>query len=102
MEGAVTNSKQEPVTGAMVVLLPENKARRQQMQFVKTGTTDQFGRFTLKNLDPGDYRMFALEDAEFWSWMDPELIARVESKGKKITLRESSQETADLTVIPVD
>jgi len=37
-------------------MVPQEKERRDQMQYYKTVTTDQYGRFTLKNLDPGEYK----------------------------------------------
>ena len=99
VEGAVSNDKQEPVTGATVVLIPEKESRRSRYEFVKSATTDQNGRFTVKNLDPGDYRAYAWEDIEMGSWLDPDVIKPVESKAKKITLRERGKESLDLRVI---
>ena len=100
VEGAVTNEKQEPVAGSTVVLLPASEKRREQFQFHKTVNTDQHGHFILKGLEPGEYKLFAWEDIENGAWMDPEVLRPTESKGKTITLRESSRESVDLRVIP--
>ena len=99
VDGSVRNDKQEPISGATVVLMPEKESRRTRFEYVKTATTDQHGRFTLKNVDPGDYRLYAWEDIENGAWMDPDIIKPVESKSKKLTLRERGKETADLRVI---
>jgi hypothetical protein len=100
VEGAVTNEKQEPVAGSTVVLLPTSEKRREQFQFHKTVNTDQHGHFILKGLEPGEYKLFAWEDIENGAWMDPEVLRPAESKGKTITLRESSRESVDMRVIP--
>jgi len=39
-------TRQQPATGATVVMVPQEKERRDQMQYYKTVTTDQYGRFT--------------------------------------------------------
>ena len=101
LEGAVTNEKQEPVAGSTVVLIPTAPKRREQVQFHQTVTADQSGRFTLKNLSPGDYKLYAWEDVENGAWLDPEFLQPVESKGKAVTVREGSRETVDLKAIPV-
>ena len=102
LEGAVTNEKQEASPGITVVAIPEKEKRRDQFQFVKMASTDQHGRFTLKSLDPGDYRLYAWEDIESGAWMDPEFLKRSESKAKKLTLREGARETVELRAIRLD
>ena len=62
-EGVVLDGKQQPAAGATVVLVPETR-RRDKPQFYKTATADQNGHFTLQNIDPGDYKLFAWEDVE--------------------------------------
>ena len=99
VDGAASNDKQEPVAGATVVLIPEKESRRSRQEFVKIATTDQHGRFTVKNVDPGDYRLYAWDDIENGSWMDPDVIKPVESKAKKLTLKERSKESVELRVI---
>ena len=63
IEGVVQNEKQQPAAGATVVLIPQS-GRRDHLQLYKNASTDQHGRFTLKNLEPGDYKLFAWEDVE--------------------------------------
>jgi hypothetical protein len=100
LEGSVTNEKQEPASGVTVVAIPEREKRRELFQYVKSATTDQYGRFSLKGVDPGDYRLYAWEDVETGAWMDLEFMKPLESKAKKVTLREGGRETLELQVIP--
>lgn len=101
LEGSVTNEKQEPFPGATVVALPESEKRRDLFQYVKTATTDQHGRFSFKNLDPGAYRLYCWEDVDYAAWMDPEFLKPADSKARKVTLREGGRETVELQVIPI-
>ena len=84
----------------MVVLIPADKALRELPGGYRVATTDQYGRFTLKNLTPGDYKAFAWEDVEPGAWMDPEFMKPLDSKGESVTVRESSASNVQLTMIP--
>ena len=67
------------------------------MNYYKTVTTDQRGRFTI--IDPGEYKVFAWEDVEPGAYMDPEFVHPVESQGEPVTIRESSHENLQLKLI---
>ena len=101
-EGAVQNEKQQPAVGATVVLVPQEKERLDQMSYYKTVTTDQYGRFTIKSIDPGEYKVFAWEDVESGAYMDPEFVKPVENQGASVTIRESSRESLQLKLIPAE
>ncbi len=101
--GSVQNpNTNQPAQGATVVLVPQEAERRQQQEYYKTVNTDQTGAFTLKNVVPGEYKAFAWEDVEPGSYMDPDLIKGVESKGESVTVRESDRKTVTLTMIPLE
>ena len=102
VEGTVVDAQQQSVPSASVVLIPKDAKRRAEVQSYKNTTTDQYGRFTLKNLDPGDYKLFAWEDIEYGAYMDPDFMKPVEEKGESITLRKDSKETVQLKVIPAE
>lgn len=102
VDGAVANDKQEPAPGVTVVLLPEKVALRENWQYTKTATTDQYGRFSFRGVDPGEYRAYAWDDIEQGAWLDPDFIKLHESKGKRVKLQEAGKETLDLKVIRVE
>jgi protocatechuate 3,4-dioxygenase beta subunit len=102
---AVTGSVQDPGTGqpapgATVVLIPQEKERRDQNTYYRQTATDQRGAYTLKNVPPGEYKVFAWEDLEPGAYMDPEFMKPIEGKGESVSLRESDQKTVTLTLIP--
>jgi len=101
--GSVQNpSTNSPMAGATVVLIPQEKERKEQQAFYKVATSDQNGAFTLRDVQPGDYRVFAWEDMEAGAYMDPDYVKPVENKGEALTLRESDKKSLQLTLIPAD
>ena len=83
-------------------MVPQEKERLDQMSYYKTVTTDQYGRFTLKSIDPGEYKVFAWEDVESGAYMDPDFVKPVENQGSSVTIRESSRESLQLKLIPAE
>jgi protocatechuate 3,4-dioxygenase beta subunit len=100
LAGSVQNDKQQPAAGATITAIPQEKQRRELTSYYKTVTTDQYGRFTLKNLDPGEYKVFAWEDIESGAYFDPDFVKTVESQGESVTIRENSHDQRQLKLIP--
>jgi protocatechuate 3,4-dioxygenase beta subunit len=86
----------KPAPG-MVYVVPSDPALRIQMM-IRGATPDQNGAFTLSNLRPGDYLVFALSEPDFGIWDDPTDFRMIESKAKKVSLKDSSSETVELTI----
>ena len=101
IDGSVMNDQQRAAAGATIVLVPEQKLRDRQEAYKNT-TSDQSGHFSLKNLPPGDYKLFAWEDVEYGAYMDPDFLRPVEDRGQSISIQESSRETVQLNLIPGD
>ena len=97
VEGLVTNEDALPISGALVVLIPE---RRTQTNLYKTTTTDQYGRFSVKGIRPGEYKLFAWEDIEPGIYHDAEFLKPLESRGRAVRIEESSGHAVELKLIP--
>jgi hypothetical protein len=65
----------------------------------KSGTTDQYGRFDIRGIVPGDYKLFSWEYVESGAWEDAEFLKPLEEKGEAVTLKEGDQKTINLTAI---
>jgi hypothetical protein len=103
LTGTVQNpATSQPAPGATVVLIPQEKERREVFTFYKTITTDQSGNFSFKSLTPGDYKVFAWEDLEPGAFMDPEFIRPVDSKGEAVNIKENGKPAVQLTLIPAE
>jgi hypothetical protein len=68
-----------------------------------TGTRpDQEGRFRIRNLPPGSYNAIAVDYVEAGAWGDPELLERLKSRAKRMTLGEGATERLDLKLSEQD
>lgn len=89
IEGVVLDDKQQAAASATVALLPGGRAV----------TTDQNGRFTVRGIAPGDYKLFAWEDAEPGAWQDPDFMKPYENAGEAVSVRESGRENVQLKLL---
>jgi uncharacterized protein (DUF2141 family) len=89
LAGRVEDDSKKPVGGVFVTLIPDiPTARLYRTDMYKTTSTDAEGRFDIKNLPPGDYKVFALEGFEKDAWLDPDFFKPYESRGLAITVGE--------------
>ena len=95
VDGTVTDESDLPAAGAVVALVPE-EGRRKLFRLYKDSTTDQYGKFVLRGIAPGKYKLFAWKNAENDSWQDPEFLKPFEDQGKEITAEEKSRITIQI------
>jgi hypothetical protein len=91
ISGTVQDAKQQAAPGSIVTLLPD-PMREGRNDLYRMTTADQNGQFTLRGIPPGEYRLFAWEDVEPGSYMDPEFLKPHESKAQKISIKAKSQQ----------
>ena len=98
IQGAVTDADNLPAAGVWVVLVPDEPRRKHFWQY-KSGSTDQYGRFDLRGIAPGNYRLFSWEKIERGEWEDPDFLRPFEEKGERITVQEGEAKSINLTAI---
>jgi hypothetical protein len=98
ISGTLLDRNSEPAGIATVVLVPEDRDRR---DLFKNGSTDLNGQFTFQGISPGDYKLFAWEDIEPFSYFDPDVLRGYEQQGQPIRVGESSKSTTTLKIIPI-
>jgi protocatechuate 3,4-dioxygenase beta subunit len=98
IDGTV-ESDEQAVPSASVVLVPEGKDRSQP-NYYRQALTDQFGRFAMRNIVPGDYTIFAWEQIDRGAYFDPEFLAQYEGYGKAIHVEDSGHLNLKLELIP--
>jgi hypothetical protein len=77
------------VSGVFVTLIPDiPTARLYRTDMYRTTSTDADGRFEIKGLPPGDYKVFALEGFEKDAWLDPDFFKPYENRGTAIKVGE--------------
>jgi hypothetical protein len=101
IEGTVTDSEQKPAINATVALVPES-GKRDKTYLFKNATADQSGRFTLRGVAPGEYKLFAWEEVEPGAWQDPEFLKTQDKKGEPVSVSENGRSSAQLTLIPAE
>ena len=79
VSGTVQNDDGKHLTGATVVLLPDEQ-HRDQFESYPSGTTDQYGAFTVKNVRPGKYKVLAWEELEGSEYMIPNSPNRLRAR----------------------
>lgn len=98
VQGAVLDADSLPAVGVWVVLVP-NDPHRGDLQRYKVVTTDQNGRYILRGITPGDYKLFSWEDMDQNAWQDPEFLRPFEDRGEKVSVEASDQKAVDLVAI---
>jgi protocatechuate 3,4-dioxygenase beta subunit len=103
VSGTVMDPKtQKAAPATTVVLVPQEKERRNRESFYRVATTDVSGQFTIKSMVPGEYRAYAWEEAEYGAWLDPDFIKVQESRGETVSLPEGARQAIQLNLIPAD
>ena len=98
LDGVVLK-EQRPFNAATVVLVPE-PAKRGQEQLYKVTTTDQYGRFRLRGVAPGEYKLFGWETVEQGAWWNPDFLRANEDRGQSVHVEEGSRQDVQLALIP--
>lgn len=86
--GAVTDSDQKPIVAATVALIRESAG---QWETKRTTITDEYGRFLLRGIPPGEYRVFASDAPVPGSSRPIEDLNGSDAKGEPITVGQSSR-----------
>lgn len=98
LQGTVADADGLPASGVWVVLVPDG-ARRNEFHLFKQLTTDQYGRFDIRGIAPGDYTLFSWEQVERNAWQDPELLKDFAGKGQSVSLEEGDGKSVQLVAI---
>jgi hypothetical protein len=100
VEGRVTRDG-KPATDITVGMLPNAaSARGFRTDMHKATLTDASGSFQLRGLPPGDYKIFAWEDADKDAIMDLDFVRGYEEKGTRLGIGDGEKKSIELSVIP--
>jgi hypothetical protein len=97
--GVVVDGPTKVVPGATVVLVPETR-RRSNRALYASAISDSSGRFTLRGVAPGDYKIFAWESIPTFAHVNAAFMAKHEDRGKVVHVGQQGTVSAELTLIP--
>jgi hypothetical protein len=100
VQGSVTDTDGLPAPGVWAVAVPDG-ARRSILRLFNSQTTDQYGKFDLHGLAPGEYRIFAWDGIENNAWEDEDFLKPFEGQGTKIEVHDEDATTVNLIAIAV-
>jgi hypothetical protein len=98
VDGTVVLSPGEALGDTTVVLVPE-KALRRNFILYRTARPEEAGRFTLTNISPGPYKLFAWDGVLNTAWLNAEFLANFEEQGTAITVGSSSVGDVRINII---
>jgi hypothetical protein len=98
LEGVALDKDGNPAPGATVVAIPDPAFRKRSDRFFSAGA-DQQGRFQMKGMPPGDYKLFAWEDIEPDAWFDPDVLRPIESRGEPVKIEAKGSALVKLQLI---
>jgi hypothetical protein len=99
--GTAVNDRAEVQANVVVALVPESPLLRKRFDLYRSATTDFAGKFRLRNIPPGTYKIFSWPYADPDVWQDPQFLQPYESVGKLLTVREGSTQETQVRVTPI-
>ena len=97
VDGLVVDDRGRAVPGIQAVLIPARRPARADLY--KTAITDASGRFEIRGIPPGDYRVFAWEAIEAFGYFDEDVVRLSEPYGVPLRISDASAQRAEVKVV---
>jgi hypothetical protein len=99
VSGTLQDASGAPAPGyTVVVFASDTRYWVPQSRRVQTTRPATDGRFGLRNLPAGDYRIVAVTDVEPGQWYDPAFLRQLVAASVALTLGEGERKTQDLRI----
>lgn len=98
ISGTVNDASSQPAPGATIIAFSsDERFWTPESRRIRAIRPAADGKYTLKDLPPGDYRLIALSDVETGRWFDPAFL-RTLSTATLFSVAEGSKLTLDIKV----
>lgn len=101
VEGSVKKANGDAAVRVRVTLIAYG-SHSGRMDLSHSGFTDEQGKFHLRNVAPGDYRVFAWEDVPVGAPQDADFRKPFEKQSATLKMEPNGHETVELTAISVE
>jgi hypothetical protein len=98
--GIAVSDRREPMSNVIVALVPDSQIPGRP-GFYSSTTSDESGRFQIRNIPPGDYKVFCWEYAEAGAWQNESFLKPYEALGKPIVIGRGTRQETQVTPVPL-
>jgi hypothetical protein len=99
LTGTIVDQRSQPVVDYNLIVYPaDQRFWTPQSRRIQSARPATDGRFTFRNLPPGDYRIAPVLDPEPGSWYDPAFLQQLDGNATRITLGEGEKKEQTLRV----
>ncbi|HEY6351587.1 MAG TPA: carboxypeptidase regulatory-like domain-containing protein [Candidatus Angelobacter sp.] len=95
IEGTTLNDKHEPVSGSYVLLVPDSSDKL-DADLIRPAHCDVKGKFVMRGVPPGSYKLFAFENAEAEILNQPDLLKNYEQNSQSVKVEEAGKYTLEI------
>ena len=99
MEGVVRDAEGKPYADAVVALVPDAPYRVNGGALYRSSISDVNGKFTLRGIAPGNYRVFAWSDLPGEAYRNADFLKPYEEKGRAVHIDRGGRSSADIIVL---
>lgn len=100
IDGAVVDSKSQPVPYAVVAVVP-NSEHRARPDSYQQETTDEHGHFIARGLNAGRFVVLAFDELQE-DMRQPDFLKKNRSKGEKVELEEGARKSVTTRIIQAE
>lgn len=97
LSGTIQDATGRPTSDFTIVVYPADQAYwTPQSRRIAATRPDTDGRFQIRSLPPGNYRLTAVTDAEPGEWFNPDFLAQLIGGSIPVSLAEGERKTQDI------
>jgi len=99
ISGTMSDASGRPAPEYFIIVFPSDRTLWVTMsrRILQTRPA-QDGKYTFRNLPPGDYLIAAVTDVEQGQWFDPAFLAQLVDAGAKVTLADNEKKVQDIRI----
>ena len=97
LTGTIVNDQSQPAVDYTLIIFPvDNRYWQGPSRRIQTARPGTDGRFTVRNLPPGDYKIATVLDLEPGSASDPAFLQQIEGSTMRLTLQPGEKKQQDI------